>query len=94
LPDEQVREAMLQQFLPSSMVAEDFPYKKIASKLNGYSGSDIKLACKEAAMKPLRALLNKVEEENGEDSGNWWEPVDPKSGIELISTKTRKDYRF
>lgn len=37
--------------------AENIDYIKGAEMLDGYSGSDIKLVCKEAAMKPLRKLL-------------------------------------
>ena len=71
---------MLKQFMPVPMACKEFPYDKFAKMLEGYSGSDIKLACKEAAMKPLRALLSKLESEAEDDTGNWWDPVDPKSG--------------
>ena len=36
-------------------------YVKLASQMSGYSGSDIKLVCKEAAMKPLRRLLAEID---------------------------------
>lgn len=36
---------------------EGIDYKEVAKRSDGYSGSDIKLLCKEAAMKPLRRLL-------------------------------------
>ena len=36
--------------------AEGLDYEKGAELLQGYSGSDIKLVCKEAAMKPLRRI--------------------------------------
>ena len=29
--------------------------------MDGYSGSDIKLVCKEAAMKPIRRILDEIE---------------------------------
>ena len=29
--------------------------------MEGYSGSDIKLVCKEAAMKPVRRILDEIE---------------------------------
>jgi katanin p60 ATPase-containing subunit A1 len=41
--------------------AEGIDYHSAASMLEGYSGSDIKLVCKEAAMKTLRRLLLKLE---------------------------------
>lgn len=47
--------------LLSDRSAKDIHYDLIADKLDGYSGSDIRLVCKEAAMKPLRKLLSHVE---------------------------------
>ena len=39
----------------------DINYDDIGTRLEGYSGSDIRLVCKEAAMKPLRKLLFELE---------------------------------
>lgn len=50
--------------------------KQIASTLESYSGSDIRLVCKEAAMKPLRRLMDKIELAEM-DQTNWAEAVDP-----------------
>lgn len=50
---------MIRMHLPPER-AKDLDYKFISEKLKGYSGSDIKLVCKEAAMKPLRRLLTKL----------------------------------
>jgi katanin p60 ATPase-containing subunit A1 len=36
-------------------------FKLIGERLEGYSGSDVRLVCKEAAMKPLRRLLFQLE---------------------------------
>ena len=52
--------------------------------LEGYSGSDIRLVCKEAAMKPLRRIMNEIEiiEKNVEEEGhlvNWHREADPSS---------------
>ena len=52
---------MIRMHLPPEK-AENIDYKVVAEMLAGYSGSDIKLVCKEAAMKPLRRLLFKLEE--------------------------------
>ena len=35
-------------------------YKNLAARTEGYSGSDIVLVCKEAAMRPVRRLMNKL----------------------------------
>jgi len=43
-------------------MAEDLNYKEYAKLLDNYSGSDIKLLCKESAMKPLRRLISEIEE--------------------------------
>jgi hypothetical protein len=40
----------------------------------------VKLVCKEAAMKPLRKLMAKIEDQDDDDTEcNWWEPVDPST---------------
>ena len=52
---------MLRMHLPPER-AQEIDYKRVADGLKGYSGSDIKLVCKEAAMKPLTRLLFKLEE--------------------------------
>ena len=38
--------------------ADDVDFEKYSEMLQGYSGSDIRLVCKEAAMKPLRRIMN------------------------------------
>lgn len=51
---------MIRFNIPEKM-AEGLDYTTFANKLEGYSGSDIRLVCKEAAMKPLRRLMNSIE---------------------------------
>jgi katanin p60 ATPase-containing subunit A1 len=56
LPEEKARENMLLKFIPPDK-ADNLDYSGFAKKLENYSGSDIRLVCKESAMKPLRRLL-------------------------------------
>lgn len=58
LPTQEAREGMLQKNLPEERVGPDFDYSSFAARLEGYSGSDIRLVSKEAAMKPLRRLMS------------------------------------
>ncbi|EAR86948.2 katanin p60 ATPase subunit A-like protein (macronuclear) [Tetrahymena thermophila SB210] len=63
LPSKEARQNMIEQFLPEG-IAQDLNYQEISEALENYSGSDIKLLCKEAAMKPLRRLINQIEKSN------------------------------
>lgn len=60
LPNQLAREGMVRSFIPASM-GDNLNYEDFSEKLEGYSGSDIRLVCKEAAMKPLRRLMNDIE---------------------------------
>ena len=61
LPEKAGREALFRKLLGESKIDEDIDFDKLADKTVGYSGSDIKLLCKEAAMRPLRRLMKKIE---------------------------------
>ncbi len=62
LPSLEAREDMVRKLLPEGKTAaQDLRYTEFAQKLDGYSGSDIRLVCKEAAMKPLRRLMSEIE---------------------------------
>ena len=52
---------MLQKHLTSDRLAPEVSLDSIAKKTEGYSGADIRLLCKEAAMKPMRRLMEKLE---------------------------------
>jgi len=60
LPSAAAREAMFRTNLPSGF-AEDLDYARLASLTEEWSGSDIRLLCKEAAMHPLRRLMAEIE---------------------------------
>ncbi|ELU01316.1 hypothetical protein CAPTEDRAFT_183389 [Capitella teleta] len=69
LPTPPARAAMLQHHLPPRVCTKDngleltadLDYDYIAEKTEGYSGSDIRLLCKEAAMGPVRKIFTALE---------------------------------
>ncbi|KAG8456812.1 hypothetical protein GDO86_002557 [Hymenochirus boettgeri] len=67
LPNKEARQAMIQHWLPpvsnSSGVElrTDLDYSILGEETEGYSGSDIKLVCKEAAMRPVRKIFDALE---------------------------------
>jgi katanin p60 ATPase-containing subunit A1 len=64
LPDVPARVQMLKDLLPPGERSEpNIDFGAIAKKLDGYSGSDIRLVCKEAAMAPARRLVSRMEAE-------------------------------
>ena len=63
LPDKKGREALLKIFIPPNM-NKGIDYGKNAEALEGYSGSDIKLLCKEALMTRTRKAINVIENDN------------------------------
>ena len=63
LPDKKGRETLLKIFIPQNM-NKGIDYIKNAELLEGYSGSDIKLLCKEALMTRTRKAINVMEKDN------------------------------
>lgn len=61
LPEAEARQAMFEGLLPSMTSNVEVPYETLVEKTEGYSGSDIRLVCKEAAMQPLRRLMSVLE---------------------------------
>jgi len=65
-------------------------YGGFAASLEGYSGSDIRLVCKEAAMKPLRRLMKDFEKSSS-DNINWAVQADPR-GMASPGPVTAEDF--
>lgn len=63
LPDQDARIKMIKKFIPSEK-QKDLQYDHFASLLEGYSGSDIRLVCKEAMMKGVRRAISILENKN------------------------------
>ncbi|XP_025974586.1 katanin p60 ATPase-containing subunit A-like 2 isoform X2 [Dromaius novaehollandiae] len=67
LPSKEARQAMIQHWLPALSnsggveLRTDLDYGLLGQETDGYSGSDIKLVCKEAAMRPVRKIFNALE---------------------------------
>jgi len=69
LPNAMARKAMFEHYLPPEITSRsssvkmtaDINYEFLAEMTNGYSGSDICLLCKEAAMRPMRKIFNILE---------------------------------
>lgn len=62
LPEPEARLAMFKDLLPDIPEEEYIPYDLLVDRTDGYSGSDIRLVCKEAAMQPVRRLMSVLED--------------------------------
>uniref|UniRef100_A0A672UAP0 Katanin p60 ATPase-containing subunit A-like 2 n=1 Tax=Strigops habroptila TaxID=2489341 RepID=A0A672UAP0_STRHB len=67
LPSKEARRVMIQHWLPPVSnsggveLRTDLDYSLLGQETDGYSGSDIKLVCKEAAMRPVRKIFDALE---------------------------------
>ena len=77
LPTRDAREAMFRQHLPPSIPFNgdgsvqlecQIEYGTLADATDGYSGSDLKLVCKEAAMRSVRKIFDLLETATPEDT--------------------------
>ncbi|XP_059634158.1 uncharacterized protein LOC132276646 [Cornus florida] len=62
LPEPKARRAMFDELLPSTPGEEELPYDILVERTEGYSGSDIRLVYKKAAMQPLRRVMALLEQ--------------------------------
>ena len=71
LPDGDARAAIARGLFRSRDVAEprDSVLEPLATNTEGYSGSDIATLCKEAAMRPLRRLMARLDDVDGDGGG-------------------------
>ncbi|XP_077479400.1 katanin p60 ATPase-containing subunit A-like 2 isoform X11 [Stigmatopora argus] len=75
LPPPSAREAMITHWLPPVNSTGEFQlkaeldYQLLAKEMKGYSGSDIRLVCKEAAMRQVRKVFEALESNQNGDAG-------------------------
>ncbi|KAK2818955.1 hypothetical protein Q5P01_024516 [Channa striata] len=73
LPSSEARQAMITHWLPplSSTggveLRTKLNYETLAKDMEGYSGSDVRLVCKEAAMRPVRKIFDVLESHQDEN---------------------------
>jgi katanin p60 ATPase-containing subunit A1 len=61
LPVEAARRSIVEKLLPPARCEPAVDHAALARRLDGYSGSDLALVCKEAAMHPLRRVMDRLE---------------------------------
>lgn len=92
LPDAENRIKILRTILRHEDVHSDFRYEDIAAVTDGYSGSDLKNLCLEAALHPVRDFL-KHENEHKSPPADTERRVDPPTSSDeklVLSLKSRK----
>lgn len=75
LPTKEARQRMIEHHLPKQIstnkngleIRTEIAYEDLAEKTEGYSGSDIRLLCKEAAMRPVRKIFDILEKHYKDD---------------------------
>uniref|UniRef100_A0A8D0RX78 Katanin catalytic subunit A1 like 2 n=1 Tax=Sus scrofa TaxID=9823 RepID=A0A8D0RX78_PIG len=74
LPSQEARQAMIHHWLPpvskgsALELRAELEYSVLSRETEGYSGSDIKLVCREAAMRPVRKIFSALENHHSESS--------------------------
>lgn len=93
LPTKDARKLMIEHYLPTEINTDknglqlktDLDYELLAGKLDGYSGSDIRLVCKEAAMKPVRKIFDILDRPINENDELPEFNIDPVRTIDVES---------
>lgn len=90
MPDEETRKSLLTTYLSLHVhQLEDDDFNQCASRTEGFSCADIKLLCKEAAMKPVRSIfkiLESMDEESLSSSSS--HSIPSKSGRTTLDVNT------
>ena len=86
LPTKAAHKSMLQMYFSQQQCQLDFSFDfvRLASETEGFSGSDIKLLCKDEAMKALQRIIVQLDNSN---------PVSKASSSALLKSKTFNWYR-
>lgn len=63
LPSHTARRQLLSRLLRDHIEEKNFDFDAVAAKTEGLSGADIDILCREAMMRPIRALIHKLEHE-------------------------------
>ncbi len=82
LPGPNARQGMMQHYLTSER-CEAIDFERLALKTEGYSGADIVLLCKEAAMRPVRKLMSLLATLDTDDNRH----ADTTVELELVTSK-------
>jgi katanin p60 ATPase-containing subunit A1 len=69
LPDPEARQSIFEELLlPQLNGAVELPLDAMVKGTEGYSGSDIRIVCKEAAMRPLRRIMASLEKREQQET--------------------------
>ncbi|XP_053603490.1 katanin p60 ATPase-containing subunit A1-like isoform X3 [Plodia interpunctella] len=91
LPDEGIREKLLKLCLREVVLAPDVDLVELATKLDGYSGSDICNLCRDASMMTMRRkIAGKTPEQIRKLKRTELEAPISKNDLEAASEKTRR----